>query len=138
MRLNELPGRTLAGGASKPQHLCRWILMISVLLVLSPGTAMAQNPFMFVDDASVFESNTGTTILKLPVRFVGAQNTTVTGTVSAIPLTGTGFNTPVGGTCGSSGVDFQPFNNVPFSIPPNTPNGTLSVNITICADATIE
>lgn len=137
MKLNQLPDRTLTRGVAKPRHLARLTVMIGVLLV-SSGTAMAQSPFMFVDDASVFESNAGNTVLKLPVRFVGTQNTTVTGVVSAIALTGTGFNTPVGGTCGNSGVDFQPFNNVPFSIPPNTPNGTLSVNILICSDATIE
>jgi hypothetical protein len=35
-------------------------------------------------------------------------------------------------------VEFIAFSNVPFSIPPNTPNGTLSVNITICGDTVIE
>ena len=112
--------------------------MIGVLLALSSGTAVAQPPFMFVDDASVFEGNSGETILKLPVRFVGTQSATVTGKVSAIPLTGTGFNTPVGAVSCGNGVDFEQFNDVPFSIPPNTPNGTLSVNISICGDATIE
>src|SRR6185503_8019238 len=62
----------------------------------------------------------------------------VTGSVSAIPLSGAGFNTPVGGSTCGAGVDFQPFSNSTFSIPPNTPNGTLSVNITICGDTTIE
>ena len=122
----------------KSRHLFRWVAMLAVVLALSCGTVMAQAPFMFVDDASIFEGNAGTSILKLPVRFVGTQNSTVTGTVSATPMSGTGFNTPVGGgSCGGS-VDFQQFNNSPFSIPPNTPNGTLTVNITICGDAAIE
>jgi hypothetical protein len=93
---------------------------------------------MVIDDAGVFEGNAGTTILKLPVHFVGTQNSTVTGTVSAIPLTGTGFNPAVGGAACGGSVDFVPFSNVPFSIPPNTPNGTLSVNISICGDTVIE
>ena len=67
-----------------------------IVLASSPGTAIAQAlPFMVIDDASVFEGNAGTIVLNLPVRFVGAQSTTVTGLVSAIPLTGTGFNTTV-------------------------------------------
>src|SRR6266850_5907281 len=138
MRLNELAARTLTCGGLKPQQLCRWTLMTAILVALSSGTAMAQAPFMFVDDASIFEGNGGTTILKLPVRFVGTQSATVTGKVSAIPLTGTGFNTPVEGTCGNNGVDFESFRDSAFSIPPNTPNGVLSVNITICGDATVE
>src|SRR6476620_920881 len=116
----------------RPNDLCHWTVMMGVLLALSSGTAMAQAPFLFVDDASVFEGNSGETILKLPVRFVGTQSGTVTGKVSAIPLTGTGFKTPFGAvSCGNSGGDFEQFNDVPFSIPPNTPNGTLSVNISI-------
>ncbi len=116
----------------------RWLWMTGLALVLATGTARAQLPFMFVDDASVFEGNAGTTILRLPVRFVGTQSETVTGVVSAIAMSGVGFNSPVAGSSCTAGVDFVPFTNVPFSIPPNTPNGTLSVNVTVCSNATIE
>ena len=87
MRLYELAGRmrcTLTG--LKFRHVYRWAMMALLALAYTSGTAMAQLPFMFVDDAGVFEGNSGTTILKLPVRFVGTQNLTVTGAVSAIPL----------------------------------------------------
>jgi hypothetical protein len=93
---------------------------------------------MILQDARGFEGNSGETVLKLPVSFVGTQSQTVTGIVSAIPLTGTGFNPATGAAaCGGAGVDFEQFS-VPFSIPPNTSNGTLSVNIAICGDTTIE
>jgi hypothetical protein len=116
----------------------RWLWMTGLALILGTGTARAQLPFMFVDDASVFESNTGTTILRLPVRFVGTQSQTVTGVVSAIAMTGTGFNTPIAGASCTGGVDFVPFTNAPFSIGPNAQAGTLSVNVTVCGNATVE
>ena len=110
-----------------------------LLAMLWSGLASAQvPPTLFVDDASVFEGNTGTRILILPVRFVGAQPNTVTGTVSVIGLTGAGFSPATGGTACGPGIDFVQFTNVPFSIPPNTPNGTLSVNIAVCGDAAVE
>lgn len=104
------------------------------------GLASAQvvPPTLFIDDASVFEGNAGTSILRLPVRFSGAQPNTVTGTVSVIGLTGVGFSPATGGTACGPGIDFVQFTNVPFSIPPNTPNGTLSVNILVCGDAVVE
>ena len=115
------------------------VCMVSAASLLWPGIVTGQSlPTLVITDASVFEGNSGTKILSLPVSFVGAQNNTVTGVVSAIPLTGTGFNAATGGSsCGGS-VDFIQFNNVPFSIPPNTPNGTLTVNISICGNTTIE
>ena len=73
----------------------RWAVASALLLLamLWSGLASAQvPPTLFVDDASVFEGNTGTRILILPVRFVGAQPNTVTGTVSVIGLTGAGFS----------------------------------------------
>lgn len=112
---------------------------ITVALAWIPAAAPAQLPFMVIQDASIFEGDSGTTVLKLPVLFIGAQNLPVTGVVSAIPMSGSGFNTPVGATtCGGANVDFEQFINVPFSIPANTPNGTLSVNIAICGDTAIE
>ena len=111
--------------------------MTGVALVLATGTARAQLPLMVLDDARVFESNEGT-ILRLPVRFIGTQSQTVTGVVSASALSGVGFNAPIAGSSCTAGVDFIPFTNVPFSIAPNTPNGTLSVNVTICGNSTIE
>lgn len=115
------------------------IAMVVAVSLFSPETAIGQAlPTLVVNDANVFEGNSGTKILSLPVSFVGTQSNTVTGVVSAIPLSGTGFNPATGGSsCGGS-VDFVQFNNVPFSIPPNTPNGTLSVNITICGNTVIE
>ncbi len=95
-------------------------------------------PVLILDDASVFEGNAGTKVLQLPLRFVGAQPNTVTGTVSATPLTGSGFNAATGGAACGGAVDFVSFTNVPFSIPPNTPNGTLYIGITICGNTTIE
>src|SRR5690242_20649226 len=99
-------------------------VVLFIVVALRPITAMAQAlPIMVIDDASVFEGNAGTTILKRPVHFVGTQSSTVTGTVSAIPLSGTGFHPAVGGAACGGSVDFVQFGNVPFSIPPNTPNG---------------
>ena len=117
------------------------LLLAAVTLTLAwiPAPASAQLPFMVIEDARVFEGNSGTTILRLPVRFIGTQNLPVTGVVTAMPMTGSGFNTPVGAAaCGGVNVDFEQFTSVPFSIPANTPNGTLSVNIAICGDTTIE
>lgn len=119
-------------------YLCKSAL---ILLVFGSATALAQTalPFMIIDDASVFEGNSGTsTILKLPVRFIGTQSLTVTGQVSAIPLTGNGFSPATGGSACGGNVDFVQFTDVPFSIPPNTSNGTFSVNISICGDTVIE
>lgn len=119
----------------------RWTtpVLLFIVLALRPGTAIAQAPpIMVIDDASVCEGNAGTRVLILPVRFVGAQTATVTGLASAIPMTGSGFNPATGGTACGGSVDFVQFTNVPFSIPPNTPNGTLSVNILVCGDTVIE
>lgn len=115
-------------------------LSFCVAALLPPAASAQVPPAMVMADAGVFEGPARTTrILSLPVRFFGAQANTVTGRVSATPLTGTGFNTPTGGfSCGAAGVDFVPFSNEPFSIPPNTPNGTLTVNITVCGDAATE
>ena len=93
---------------------------------------------MTLGNASVFEGNSGTTILKLPVNFAGTNTTAVTGFASAAQISGTGFHPATPGASCTPGVDFVPFSNVPFNIPPNQPNGTLSVNITICGDTTIE
>jgi Calx-beta domain len=116
---------------------------VSVILAVAliwPGTAIGQAlPTLIINDANVFEGNSGTKIMSLPVSFVGAQNTTVTGVVSAVSMSsGVGFNPATGGSSCSGSVDFVQFTDVPFSIPPNTPNGTLSVNITICGNSTIE
>ena len=116
-------------------------LLLVVASALAP--AVPAQVLMTLSNASIFEGNAGTKILKLPVNFAttgGTTNpTTVTGTASAISLTGVGFNPATGGAaCGPAGVDFEQFTNVAFSIPPNTPNGTLSVNITICGDTTVE
>ena len=131
----------LCGAEPWHHRLRRWAVAASLASVaaLLPGLAQAQvPPTLFIDDASVFEGNTGTRILRLPVRFVGPQPNAVTGTVSVIGLSGASFNPATGGAACAAGIDFVQFTNVPFTIPPNTPNGTLSVNITICGDAAIE
>ena len=122
-------------------HSCWRLLvcMFAVALIHFLPNASAQLPFLIIDDARVFESNSGSSaILRFPVRFVGNQPTTVTGLVTVIPLPGAGFNAATGGAACGGAVDFEQFINVPFSIPPNTPNGTLSVNVAICGDNTIE
>lgn len=110
---------------------------LAFLLVLLSSTAHGQ-VLMTLGNASIFEGNSGTSILKLPVTLGGANATTVTGLASAVTISGTGFHPATAGSACTAGVDFISFSNVPFSIPPNTPNGTLSVNITICGDAVIE
>ena len=131
--------RTNGEGGTFVKRISLWTApaFVVILAGLLSGGAMAQ-PILVIDDASVFEGNTGTTILVFPLRFVGAQPNMVTGVVSAIPLTGTGFNPATGAAvCGGAGVDFEQFS-VPFTIPPNTPNGTLSINIRVCSDTAIE
>ena len=116
------------------------VSMVLAVSLLWPAMAIGQAlPTLVINDANVFEGNSGTKIMNLPVSFVGAQNNTVTGVVSAVSMSsGVGFNPATGGASCSGSVDFVQFINVPFSIPPNTPNGTLSVNITICGNTTIE
>ena len=138
MKLSQLSRTVLLSRfATHPHFLPRLAMFIVVTLVLTCGAAMAQ-PTLVIDDASIFEGNSGTSILKLPVRFVGAQPNQVTGQVSVIPLQGSGFNPATPGATCTGSTDYIPFTNAAFTIPPNTPNGTLSVNMTVCGDATIE
>ena len=117
--------------------LARVCLAAAATLLLAL-TAQAL-PILVISDASIAEGNSGSRILVMQVNFAGAQPNTVTGLVTAMPLSGLGFNAATGAaTCGAAGVDFEQFTNVPFTIPPNTPNGTLSVNVRICGDARIE
>src|SRR5688572_3807562 len=80
-------------GAYLRNSRCAWTkgLIAVTAMALISATAVAQLPIMLVDDARVFEGNAGAT-LRLPVRFVGTQSLTVTGQVTAIPLSGAGFN----------------------------------------------
>src|SRR5688500_7112534 len=99
-------------------HSCLRILLCIVTVALTHfmPNASAQLPFLIIDDARVFETNSGSTaILRFPVRFVGNQPTTVTGLVTVIPLPGAGFNAATGGAACGGAVDFQQFSNVPFS-----------------------
>ena len=99
----------------------------------------AAQALLVVSGASIVEGNAGSSILVLPVNFAGAQTTTVTGFASASPMSGFSFRPATGGTaCGAAGVDFEQFTNVPFTIPPNTPNGSLSINVRICSDTLFE
>ena len=117
--------------------LCSRVLACLALLT---GMAAAQAlPILVISDAAIVEGNSGTSVLALAVNFSGAQPGTVTGFVSASPLSGGFFREATGAAaCGAAGVDFEQFTNVPFTIPPNTPNGSLSVNIRICADTLFE
>jgi len=107
--------------------------VLAVLALAAHGQVL-----MALGNATVFEGNSGTTILKLPVTLGGPNATTITGLASAVTISGTGFHPATAGSACTAGVDFISFSNVPFSIPPNTPNGTLSVNVTICGDSVIE
>ena len=92
---------------------------------------------MALGNGKVFEGNSGTTILKLPVTMGGAPTSDVHGFASAVAISGTGFHpATAGAACGGS-VDFVSFSNVPFTIPAGF-TGPLSVNITVCGDTTIE
>ena len=54
----------------------RWVMpfFLFIFLALRPLALMAQTlPYMFIDDARVFEGNSGTTTLQLPVHFIGSQ-----------------------------------------------------------------
>ena len=114
-----------------------WVVGCFALL-LSMAAAQAV-PILVISDAAIVEGNSGTSILTLAVNFSGAQPGTVSGVVSATPLSGSFFRPATGAAaCGAAGVDFEQFTNVPFTIPPNTPNGVLSVNIRICADTLFE
>lgn len=118
----------------------RWLprtaqaLLVSALL-LSP-TAHAQ-VLMVLGNGSGFEGNSGTTILKLPVTLGGTPTSDVHGFASAVAISGTGFHPATAGAACGGGVDFVSFSNVPFTIPAGF-TGPLSVNITVCGDATIE
>ncbi len=121
-----------------PSRLSTWsraVLIAAVALV--PGVALAQvPPFLIIGDASVFEGNAGTTALSFPVSLTAAAPGPVNGLVSAIPLTGTGFNAATAGNSCGAGVDFIRQTNVPFSIAQGVATGTITV--VICADAAIE
>jgi hypothetical protein len=120
-----------------PRALFGFVFIVAAALAPASGAQV----LMTLGNASIFEGNSGTSILRLPVNFAGTNTSTVTGFASAVAISGTGFHpaTPgvPGGSCGP-GVDFIPFSNVAFTIPPNTPNGTLNVGVTICGDTTIE
>ena len=112
-------------------------LVIATGLLSSVAQAQAGGPRLVLSGASVFEGNAGTRVLSLPVNFIGTNSAAVEGTVSAV--SGANFNPATGGAaCGAAGVDFEQFSNVDFTIPPNTPNGTLSINIRICGNTVIE
>ena len=113
-------------------------IFLSLGTLALTSTVIAQ-PVLTIDAARAFEGNSGTTVLKLPVRIAGPQPNEITGFVSAV--SSSFVNSPPAATGGAAcgpGVDFEQFQNIPFTIPPNTPNGTFSVNVAVCADSTIE
>jgi Calx-beta domain len=120
---------------SRLSTLSRAVLAAVVALV--PGVALAQTqPILIIGDASVFEGNAGQTALSFPVTLTGPTNVSVTGQLSAIPLTGTGFSAATAGAACTAGVDFIGLSNAPFSIPPGTTTAT--VTVAICGDTAIE
>ena len=133
--------RSIAAWIDRPLRL-RWVacLVATIALGLQAGAARADT--IFVTGASTLEGNAGTKVLNLPVFFLGnvANTNTVTGLVSAIAsTTGGGFNASQGGAaCGPAGVDFEEFRNVPFTILPGAPHGSLNIGIRICSDAVVE
>ena len=115
----------------------RWLALASLLCAaaLRPEAAMAQT--VALSRASIFEGNAGTRVLKIPFDFIeGPQPVAVTGTVRAVGTIAQGWATS-GAACGGN-VDFVHLVNVPFTIAPNTPNGTHYINIQICGDTVIE
>jgi Calx-beta domain-containing protein len=123
-----------------PSRLSTWSrAVLAAAVVLLPGVAVAQvPPILVIGDAGVFEGNAGTTVLSFPVTLTSPANpgTPVTGLVSGIPLTGSGFNPATGGLACGGGVDFIRQTNVPFSIPPGATSG--SIPVVICGDSTVE
>ena len=110
-------------------------LLVSAFVLL-PTTALAQ-VVMVLGNARVFEGNSGTTTLNMPITFIGTLTSDVHLNLSAVPASGTGFHPATGSTasCGT-GIDFTSFSNVPFTISANTT--TFNVPVTICGDTTIE
>lgn len=132
------PGRRARQSSYFRRH---WMAAAALLIVsaLHAAPALAQG-FIVVGNASVTEGNAGTRILSFPFNFQGGVSpaNTVTGKLSVISLTGSSFNPATTGASCSAGVDFIGFNAVAFSVPPNTLNGSLMINVTICGDAVIE
>lgn len=123
----------------------RWVGQ-AIAACLMTGLATAQvlptliiGDARFSGDASVVEGNFGSKLLSLPVSFAGAQPNAVTGKVSAIPLDRNPFNPATGrAQCDIEGTDFVQFEGTAFTIAPNTPNRSFTVNIRICGDIFIE
>lgn len=123
-----------------PSRSFRWFtppVLLWVALALLPSAASAQvPPILTINDAIDFEGNAGSKSLVFTVTLTGPSSVPVTAQLSAIPLTGSGFNAATGGASCGGQVDFVQLNNVPFTIPANTTMAT--VNITICGDTVIE
>lgn len=121
-----------------PSRLSTWIRAgLIATVALAPGVAVAQvPPVLIMGDASVFEGNAGVTAMIFPVSLTGPAPTQVNGFVSAIPLTGSGFNAATAGNACGAGVDFIRQTNVPFSIAQGASSGTITV--LICGDAAVE
>lgn len=137
MNLHPDPKSTAVAGR-RPVRARRWLALAALLATAALRPEVANAQIIALSSASVVEGNSGSVVLKIPVNFIGAQPNTVTGTVSAVPLSGVAFNPATSGTACGAGVDFVGFTNVPFSIPPNTPNGTLSINVEVCGDTVNE
>ncbi len=108
-------------------------LLVSAFALLP--TAQAQ-VVMVLGNAHVFEGNSGTTTLNMPITFVGTLTSDAHLNVSAIAASGTGFHPATAGAACGGGVDFISFSNVPFTIPANTT--TFNIPVTVCGDTTIE
>ena len=131
-------GSTAAIVASLRRAACAGVAIVAGIFSTA---AVAQTlPIIGLVNASVFEGNSGTIVLKIPFVLSNTPTSDITGKVKAIPQSGNGFNAATGGVaCGPAGVDFESFNNVGFTIPAGTlPTSVLYIGVRICSDSTVE
>jgi len=102
--------------------------MVGVLVALSSGTAMAQQPFMFVDDASVFEGNGGTKAMTFTVSLDHPSSQNVTFRVQTVDGTGPGGATAPG--------DYQAISSSPAQITAGATS--VAIDVPIQGDLTHE
>jgi hypothetical protein len=134
-------------GGSRPNSLilmhCKNLLsrivslaVVGAAFIFQPNSEGQAPPFMVIDDARAFEGAAGsTTVLRFPIRFVGAQTLPVAGNLLIVPFSATPAT--LGATCGA-GVDVAGPSLIPFSFPANAPAGSTFVDVLICGDNAME
>jgi hypothetical protein len=131
--------------------LLKWLkqgLALASVIVISTlihPSAHAQPQLIGISGASVFEGQSGTSVMRFPIHFFipfsrtpTANLNTVTGQISAVPLTGANFIPATGGTACGPGIDFVQFSNVPITVAANTPIGQVAIEVTVCGDQVVE